>query len=84
MKPELIIPEGARVSDYWDEDDYIIISAGDRYAFVYRGVIAGDYEVSLGFHRDPKKRPVVMRRTPIGIDTVQTIITTFFTAPTPR
>lgn len=83
MKPELIIPEGARVTDYWADDGFILISAGDRYAYVYREFIDGDYEVSLGFHRDLEKRPVVMRRTTVGIDVVQTIVTTFFTAPTP-
>lgn len=84
MKPELIIPEGALVTDHWADEGCIIISTGDRYAYVYREFIAGDYEVSLGFHRDPKKRPVVIRQAPLGINTVQTIVTTFFTAPTPR
>ena len=83
MKPELIIPEGVLATDYWDDEGYITINARDRYAFIYREFIAGDYGVTLSFHRDRNKRLVTMRESPVGIDTVQAIVTTFFTAPTP-
>lgn len=83
MKPELDIPEGAYPIDYWADGGYIIISAGDRYAYVYREIVDGEYEVSLGFRKGRKKLPVTMWQTSIGIEDVQTIITTFFTAPEP-